>query len=562
MKNKFQINLLSVIFVIFVVFVILTQHHFEKRLAIEKMCDKLELCCDIISSGNFNSPVLPDPSLCITIFDAQKNARYDSRFNIPGMTWNFDTPELIEAAESGTGHSFRRSAVDGKMYFFFAKRYDNFYVRIGQSYEKLSDILDTNYLSYIIEMLLFIIALSVIYFIIYRFGRNINIFKDFIDSVSSDNKSQKALPQNEFTGISEQFVDMYKDLERTQKALELERDKLNAHLKISNTGLAIFSPQRMEILSNDLFIQHINRIADHSCRYPAEVFNLREFEEIRDFFDSMQTSDLLKVEAKRIQITKNDAIMAIIGLVFPDKSVEITIEDITKQEEQSILKRQLTQNISHELKTPVSSIQGYMETLLNTPDIDDEHRQFFIQRSYTQAVRLTSLLQDISMLNKLDEASGIFAKDMIDIRDVINGILKDLALEIEEKHFNVTIDAPEKLPIEGNTSLMYSIFRNLMDNALHYAGTDIDIVISCYRSDENYYYFSFSDNGQGVADEHLNRLFDRFYRVDKGRSRKMGGTGLGLAIVKNSVIFHHGRISAKHHQGGGLEFLFTLKKTM
>lgn len=99
-----------------------------------------------------------------------------------------------------------------------------------------------------------------------------------------------------------------------------------------------------------------------------------------------------------------------------------------------------------------------------------------------------------------------------------------------------------------------------MDNAIAYAGSNIQININCFREDENFYYFSFADTGIGVSPEHLNRLFERFYRVDKGRSRKVGGTGLGLAIVKNAVIIHGGSISAKNNQGGGLEFVFTLAR--
>ena len=99
-----------------------------------------------------------------------------------------------------------------------------------------------------------------------------------------------------------------------------------------------------------------------------------------------------------------------------------------------------------------------------------------------------------------------------------------------------------------------------MDNAIAYAGNEVEVTINCFREDECFYYFSFSDNGIGVAPEHLNRLFERFYRVDKGRSRKIGGTGLGLAIVKNAVLIHGGSIFAKNSLSGGLEFVFTLKK--
>ena len=135
-----------------------------------------------------------------------------------------------------------------------------------------------------------------------------------------------------------------------------------------------------------------------------------------------------------------------------------------------------------------------------------------------------------------------------------------MALGLEEKHITVVNKLPSEVILTGSSSLLYSIFRNLTDNAIAYAGNDIQITINCFREDEKFYYFSFSDTGVGVPEEHLNRLFERFYRVDKGRSRKLGGTGLGLAIVKNAVLFHGGTIFAKNMPKGGLEFVFTLKK--
>ena len=184
----------------------------------------------------------------------------------------------------------------------------------------------------------------------------------------------------------------------------------------------------------------------------------------------------------------------------------------------------------------------------------------FLERCYAQSNRLSRLLRDISVLTRMDEAANMIDMEKMDISVLVTNIVNEVSLELEEKHITVVNSLKKEIQIRGNYSLLYSIFRNLMDNAIAYAGNNIQIHINCFREDEKFNYFSFADTGVGVSPEHLNRLFERFYRVDKGRSRKLGGTGLGLAIVKNAVILHGGNISAKNSQGGGLEFVFTLAK--
>jgi two-component system OmpR family sensor kinase len=230
------------------------------------------------------------------------------------------------------------------------------------------------------------------------------------------------------------------------------------------------------------------------------------------------------------------------------------------EEDKIRLKRQLTQNVAHELKTPVSSIRGYLETIVSDPDMDEETRNHFIQRCYTQSKRLSSLLQDISTLNKLDDAPESYDKQEVNILALLNTIISDVAQKVKEKNITVRPLVGPHVVVVGNQSLLYSIFRNLMDNSIAYAGEGVAITIQVLSEDEQFYTFSFADNGVGVASEHLPHLFERFYRVDKGRSRKMGGTGLGLAIVKNAVLLHHGKISVRLAQTGGLEFIFSLPK--
>jgi len=367
---------------------------------------------------------------------------------------------------------------------------------------------------------------------------------------------QSAFPHNELGEISQHIIQIYKRLHETKEALYIEREKLITHLQISHEGLGIFTKDKKEILVNNLFTQYSNLISDSNLETTEEVFAISELKEIIHFINKNQQQRSLSKDEKRMSITINKN-----GRTFiQDASFEISINDVTQEEEQVRLKRQLTQNIAHELKTPVSSIQGYLETIVNNDNISREKMNTFLERCYAQSNRLSRLLRDISVLTRMDEAANMIDMERVDISVLVGNIINEVALELEEKHITIVDSLKKGIQIKGNYSLLYSIFRNLMDNAIAYAGTNIQININCFREDENFYYFSFSDTGVGVPAEHLNRLFERFYRVDKGRSRKLGGTGLGLAIVKNAVIIHGGNISAKSSQSGGLEFVFTLGK--
>ncbi len=230
------------------------------------------------------------------------------------------------------------------------------------------------------------------------------------------------------------------------------------------------------------------------------------------------------------------------------------------EEDKIRLKRQLTQNVAHELKTPVSSIQGYLETIVSNPDIDAGTKDQFIQRCYAQSRRLSSLLSDISTLNKLDDAPQGYVFENVDILELLQSIQRDVSLQLEANHVTFRALVEPGVVVNGNPSLLYSVFRNLTDNSIAYGGEGVAITVQILAEDDSFYTLSFSDNGPGVAPEHIPHLFERFYRIDKGRSRKMGGTGLGLAIVKNAVLLHGGTISARLGITGGLEFIFTLYK--
>lgn len=228
-------------------------------------------------------------------------------------------------------------------------------------------------------------------------------------------------------------------------------------------------------------------------------------------------------------------------------------------EKENRMRRELTQNIAHELKTPVASILGYTETILEHPDMSADTRNQFLERTRSQANRLTSLLQDISTLNRMDYATDMITMEPVDVSLLVADIVQETAPIAIRRQMTVRNSLPNDIIISGSKSLIYSIFRNLMDNAINYAGNGKTIDIQG-REKDDCWEFTFADNGDGIAPEHLTRIFERFYRIDKGRSRSLGGTGLGLAIVKNAVVLHGGTIEAQPAQGGGLSFVFTLKK--
>ena len=578
-SRKLFLSVIS-LFLVFAICFIAYQYQREREYKIELLNTKLQdynsrlyeqlenqpLDSEIID-GYINNHILED--LRVTLIDAQGNVVYDSYPSHNNQMENhLNRPEVQKAIKHGNGYDVRRtSETTGVPYFYSATHYKDYIVRSALPYNvSLINNLqaDPHYLWFtvIVTLLLMIIF----YKFTNKLGTSISQLREF--AMRADRNEpiylymKSAFPHNELVQISQHIIQIYKRLHETKEALYIEREKLITHLQISHEGLGIFTKDKKEILVNNLFTQYSNLISDSNLETTEEVFAISELQEIIHFINKNQQERSRGKGEKRMSVTinKNGRTFIVECIIFQDASFEISINDVTQEEEQVRLKRQLTQNIAHELKTPVSSIQGYLETIVSNENIPREKINVFLERCYAQSNRLSRLLRDISVLTRMDEAASMIDMERVDISVLVGNIINEVSLELDEKHITVVNSLKKSIQIKGNYSLLYSIFRNLMDNAIAYAGSNIQININCFREDENFYYFSFADTGIGVSPEHLNRLFERFYRVDKGRSRKVGGTGLGLAIVKNAVIIHGGSISAKNNQGGGLEFVFTLAK--
>ena len=561
----------------FTVCFLLFQYQREREFAQEKLNNVLsnynyQLFRKCQQSTDINQTVIsfmddiPQKDLRVTIIDPSGDVLFDNSGTDEFNNHN-DRSEVRKARLYNEGFAIRSSESTGKRYFYSASNIGGYIYRSALPYDPyVRGILTVNK-----DFIYFMALMNLIFFFVlsrftFSIGKTISKLRDFALNVEKDRMPavDYVFPNDELGDISQNIVTLYHRQQKAKNELSMEREKLIKHFQYSKEGFAMFTSEGREILSNILFIQFINVISDTQIHQVEDVTDIAELEPIRTFLNKniRNLNRKKKVLRESVTIDKNGKIFLIECILFLDNSYEISINDISRQEEESRMKRQLTQNVSHELKTPVSSIQGYLETILSNPDLSPDKRQFFLERCYSQSTRLTGLLRDISVLNRLDEASEMFDLTEVNITKLIAEIQKECSQDMEEKHITSEIILPGDPTVFGNNSLLYSIFRNLYDNAIAYAGENIRITVNCYKEDPKYYYFSFSDNGVGIPEEHINRIFERFYRVDKGRSRKIGGTGLGLSIVKNGVNFHKGQISAKSSPGKGVTFFFTLKKKL
>lgn len=230
-----------------------------------------------------------------------------------------------------------------------------------------------------------------------------------------------------------------------------------------------------------------------------------------------------------------------------------------EQQERTRIKKQLTNNINHELKTPVASMKVCLETVLCHRDMPPKKLWDFIERCYANCERLSNLLNDVAAITRMDDGAANIDKEPVSISEIISDIVETTKERLLNAGITMKVNMPENVVINGNRAFVDSIFRNLIDNAIAYSGGSV-VKISLENDSDKSYTFSVADNGVGIPQEHIERIFERFYRIDKGRSRDIGGTGLGLAIVRNAVQLHGGRIYAVNQPSGGVKFVFTLSK--
>ncbi|MDR0538486.1 MAG: two-component sensor histidine kinase [Tannerellaceae bacterium] len=516
---------------------------------------------DAEKAGEELRHILPS-EVRISIIDSAGRVLADNEVNDISLLDNHrHRPEIKDATEKSHGSTLRRSGSTGHKYLYYARRFeDGNFIRVALPYNtNMQEQLRAGNLFIYFTGVLFIVVLLMINYIAGRFSQSIRRLKEFASAIKQGRPlpSQLPFPKDELGDIGNELIDIFKQSEQGRQAIIAERGKLNRHIRFSGEGLCIFSPDMKAIYSNTSFIQYINLISDQPMLGAEDALNTPAFRPIADFISSSSREN----NHADFRIRKNAKTFSVQAVVFHDESFEIIIKDITKVEQTRLLKQEMTSNIAHELRTPVTSLRGYLETLTSQA-LDADKQKQFLDRAFLQSIRLSNLIEDTGLISKIEDAPSQFPLELLYPSQIISEVRDDLSDKLHANNILFVSSVESTLTLNGSYTLLYSVFRNLIDNSISYGGHDIEININNYSLDENYLYFSYYDTGFGVDERHLSRLFERFYRISEGRTRDTGGSGLGLSIVKNAILFHKGDIQVKNRLGGGLEFLFTLKRNL
>ncbi len=511
--------------------------------------------------------LLPNHNQRITIVSNNGNVLYDNfAKDITTMDNHLSRPEVQKALYQGKGSNIRKSATTNQKFYYYAKSYKGYFIRTALVYGiEVQHFLQASRVFFIFVVILFLLMWLIIELITRRLGNFISQLENFSIKAAMGEEvgNEMNFTDNELNNISQQIKTIYNRLNKAKTDLTQEKEKLFQHLNVLQEGIAFFSADNQKLLSNSHFIHYINIISDKSSISAPDILEIPEMKPVVDFIvrsKNSQTISATELPWASFTVSKGEYIFEIKAILFADKSFEIMIGDISRLEKRRLIKQQLTANIAHELKTPVASMKGYLETMKDIKNMPEEKRNYFIGRAYFQAERLSALLNDISLLNNIEEAGDLFEFKEVTVLRIINDTIENQGARLNEKAITCNVVVAPQIKVFGNEHLLTSIFQNLIENTIKYGGEGLTITIKNYHSDQKFHYFTYSDNGSGIPEEHLPRIFERFYRVDEGRSREKGGTGLGLSIVKNAVQLHKGEISVKNRAEGGVEFLFSLAK--
>ncbi len=521
---------------------LLYYHTYEERIE-EDLFAELSYVEALIQGGAAYDSI-PAGSRRLSVIDTVGTVLYDSAADEDSMDNHLDREEVREALENGIGLSERRSSTLSVKSIYAAKKTDGgLVIRLSTEARTLIAFISMLFP----PLLIVILAVLVIMLILSR-----SISRRIVRPINSLNLDSPE--DNEtYEELSPLLLRLKKEKERVREQIEkseVKRREFELIISSLEEGLAIVNKSGTLLSHNSSFTTLLSASAVTS----TSVFSY--------FQDGEGRKALLDaLDGKRREVVFPVGSLMIEEAVYPssDGGIIILLRNVTERIERENMRKEFTANVSHELKTPLTTISGFAE-LLKTGTVPSDKVVDFSAEIYREAHRMIALVEDILNLSSLDE-NGDTERDRIDLPAVCEDVVSLLAFKAEKKGVEiVTSFVPAH--VTGSVKLFHEIVFNLLDNAVRYSKSEGGKAYVTVRTEGDSAVLAVEDNGIGIAKEHQSRIFERFYRVDKARSRNDGGTGLGLSIVKNAALRLNGRITLSSEAGKGtrIEIAFPLSK--
>ena len=506
--------------------------------------NELKSAAKLVAAGNNKPSEMADIlersveyDVRVTFIDAQGSVKYDSEADPAKMGNHSDREEFKEATAKGEGESTRFSKTLGYTTYYYAIKYNGGVLRFSTDKENLAGV----FLAVIPMLVVFAGGIIFITTII-----SIKLSESMIKPINSLVKQLDL--RNENIG---QFETPYEELEPIIKNADVLMGRIHKNMnkiKAEREKISLITENMVEgmiLLDEDMTVLSVNKSA---LKILGNSFDPTEHTKIDHMTNDQQIIGLLEEAkesgaAKGIITEKSRFYRTFANKVYSENTLDFGIiiffVDVTEEIQSEQIRRDFSANVSHELKTPLTTIKGFGELLENGIFTKEEDVKKYGGMIYRESERLLYLINDIIRLSQIEEQEHVL-NDKIDLLKTAHDVEEILRHKADNREVTMTIEG-EPVQIYGNQSYITELFLNLMDNAIKYnhEGGSLKVTVGI---EDGKAVAVFSDTGIGISDEHQSRIFERFYRVDKSRSKKIGGTGLGLSIVKHIVAYHSGEI--------------------
>ncbi len=522
-----------------------------------------------VAVDRFCKQVVLDMATRLTVILPDGKVVGDSETDPRKMENHGDRPEIIEALKGNTGTSLRFSDTLGQHMMYLAYPLEtgrvSGVVRVALALTAIEQQLWALQLRIALGGVIVAILASLVCLVISRrISRPIETMRQSAARFARGELSHRVMPPEtvELAGLAQAMNQMAQELEERIQAIVQQRNESEAVLSSMVEGVvALDSEER---------ILHHNAAAAKLLKGHADSLQGRSIQEVmrnRDLHDMVRsTLDHGEVSQGDVALYQaGEQILQAHCTPLSDADGHrmgalLVLSDVTQLRRLETMRSDFAANVSHEIKTPLTAIQGFVETLCQGSDVDPAEVKRFLKIIDKHVKRLTAIVDDLMQLARLEqgaEQQPLLRLAPVPIQSILHSACQLCRPQAQEKSMTVDIVCDDALAMPIDADFMEQAIVNLLDNAIKYSPTDSRIELSA-RKDAGQLWIRVKDEGIGIAKKHLPRLFERFYRVDKARSRRMGGTGLGLAIVKHIVQVHSGQVTVESVQGKGSTFTISL----